>query len=124
MLSDGLVGFPYPSALPPSLNSVCLSAALVHSAECLQDPVLGLSIGPGSLLSTCYLPENAGLQLPLQTRKGKLREDPNPGLKMCTVCVLTIIVGDLDPEVADREDSRCAIKSTSRVTLSLENELR
>lgn len=50
---------------------------------------------------------------------------------MCPVChrlnILTIIVSDLDPEVADEgggTDSQYVIKSASRVTLSLENGLR
>lgn len=62
-------------------------------------------------------------------RKQKLRGEP--GLKMCPVChrlnILTIIMSDLDPEVADGvggTDSQYVIKSASKVTLSLENGLR
>lgn len=60
-------------------------------------------------------------------RKRKLRGEP--GLKMCPVrhrlSILTIIMGDLDPEVAHGVgDSWYVIKSASRVTLGLENGLR
>lgn len=67
-----------PAPIPELSMLVSSSGKYAESSlpGCLQDPALSPSTGPRSLISTCYLPEFIRLQLPLQMRKGKLREDP------------------------------------------------